>query len=168
MEGTRTNQRLSTAEFDLDGMLGGLAKWLRIVGFDTAFPRFTPRGGRWFVTAVKSKGGLLTVWVSCSRPLDQLKEVLAQADLSLDPCLFFSRCVLCNEPVVEVPKEDVAGKVPDKIFDLVSCFHQCPACGRVYWVGSHLERTKERLAMAGIPLDLHRLAVEEAIWGEPF
>lgn len=153
MEATGTNQQAVTAKFDVDGMLGGLAKWLRIAGFDAAFPRFRQRGGRWFVTAVKSKDGLLTLWVSSSRPLDQLKEVLAHADLKLDPDLLFTRCVLCNEAVVEVPKEDIAGEVPDTIFATVSCFHRCPACGRVYWDGSHLEHTKERLISAGIPLD---------------
>jgi uncharacterized protein len=138
--------------FDVDGMLGRLAKWLRILGFDAAYPGMAPREGRYFVTAKEWTGGGQTIVVSGADPLEQLKQVLTAIDVRPDPSLFFSRRLICNEPVVEIPKTDAAGRVPEEIFDSWSEFHECPRCSRVYWEGSHLGRIIRRLESAGLPL----------------
>jgi uncharacterized protein len=74
-----------------------------------------------------------------------LRQVLEEAGIRPDPKLFLSRCLICNVPVREVQREDVAGKVPERILEKTEIFHECPACGRIYWEGSHAERIKKRL-----------------------
>ena len=138
-------QPIPSASLDVDGMLGRLAKWLRILGFDTAFPRSRPSAGRLFVTARRSVTYAGAIVVSGEDPFDQLRQVLEQAGICRDPRLFLSRCLICNVPVREVQREDVAGKVPDGVFQKSRSFHECPECGRIYWEGSHADRIKKRL-----------------------
>ena len=132
--------------FDVDGMLGGLVKWLRILGYDAAFPRPKPTSPhRIFVTTAARKAQAGAVIVTAGHPLRQLAEVLQQAEIEPDETLFFTRCILCNEPVDPIPAEEVHGKVPEYIFRSVGEFTACPKCGRIYWEGSHLGRVKRRL-----------------------
>jgi len=138
--------------FDVDGMLGRLAKWLRILGFDAAYPRNAPAAGRYFVTAKERTTGGQTIVVSADDPMEELKQVLTAIDVRPDQGLFFSRCLICNVPVVEIPKDDVAGRVREEIFSSRSEFHECPQCRRVYWEGSHLSRIIRRLESAGLAL----------------
>jgi uncharacterized protein with PIN domain len=136
--------------FDVDGMLSRLAKWLRILGLDSAYPRTTPREGRYFVTAKEWTGGGETIVVFTDDPMEQLKQLLAETGVRPDPSLFFTRCLICNVPVVEIPKAEAAGRVPNEILDSRTEFHECPECRRVYWEGSHLGRIIRRLESAGL------------------
>ena len=138
--------------FDVDGMLGRLAKWLRILGFDAAYPRISSTIGRYFVTTKDRISGGQTIVVSGDDPMEQLKQVLTAIHVRPDQSLFFSRCLICNVPVVEIPKAEVAGRVPEEIFGSRSEFHECPQCRRVYWEGSHLSRIVRRLTSAGVDL----------------
>jgi uncharacterized protein with PIN domain len=133
------------AAFDVDGMLGRLAKWLRILGFDAACPRSRPTAGRIFVTVRKSIAYSGAILVTGQDPLEQLRQVLEQAGVRPDPKLLLSRCLICNVPVQGVTREVVAGRVPDRIFEKTELFRQCPKCGRIYWEGSHEKRIKKRL-----------------------
>jgi hypothetical protein len=132
--------------FDVDGMLGGLVKWLRILGYDTAFPCARPTSPlRVFVTTVPAKARAGSVIVTAGHRFQQLAEVIRQTGIVPNESLFFSRCILCNEPVVPVPREEVPAKVPGSIFRKGGPFRACPKCGRIYWEGSHLSRVKTRL-----------------------
>jgi hypothetical protein len=142
-------QPVPSASLDVDGMLGRLAKWLRVLGFDAAFPRSRPSEGRLFVTARRSVTHAGAIVVSGVNFSDQLRQVLEQAGIRPNPRLFLSRCLICNVPVREVQREDVAGKVPDGAFQRSRSFHECPECGRIYWEGSHAERMKKRLQNLG-------------------
>ncbi len=132
--------------FDVDGMLGGLVKWLRILGYDAAFPCPGPTSlFRIFVTASPGKARAGDVIITAEHRLQQLAEVLQQTGIVPDEALFFSRCILCNERVIPVPRDEVVAKIPDSIFRGGGPFHVCPKCGRVYWEGSHIRRVKTRL-----------------------
>jgi uncharacterized protein with PIN domain len=152
MSGTLKEKPRGIAAFDIEGTLGGLAKWLRILGFDAACPRSAPSRGRTFVSMRHGLAYPESLVVSGRSPLEQLKQVLEQTGVRPDPDLFLSRCVVCNELVQPVPLERVAGKVPDPVLETVSTFSQCPRCGRIYWEGSHPERMLKRLEDAGVPL----------------
>ncbi|CBH18439.1 Mut7-C RNAse domain containing protein, putative [Trypanosoma equiperdum] len=45
----------------------------------------------------------------------------------------FSRCVMCNEVLVEVVKEDVKEDVHPKVYEVYDAFTRCPACRKVFW-----------------------------------
>lgn len=139
-----------TPLFDVHGMLGGLAKWLRILGFDAAFPCVDPRHGRIFVTSSRAKRYPEAVYVSSGTALGQLKEVQERIGLPFDRELLLTRCLRCNEPVGYLPKELAAGRVPDRILAAFASFQHCTACNRVFWDGSHRKRIESRLAAAGI------------------
>lgn len=136
--------------FDLDGMLGALAKWLRILGFDASYPCRTPSPGRVFVTTKRIAGRSDTIIVDERDSLDQLRQVLEQAGVAPDPDLFLSRCLICNVLVEEISRDRAAGRVPEQVLRAVSVFNECPECGRVYWEGSHSERIKKRLQKSGL------------------
>jgi hypothetical protein len=67
-----------------------------------------------------------------------LKEVVQKGTLSLDGEKLYSRCLLCNDPIDAIPREEAEGKVPDFIFSQQRGFYRCPKCRRIYWQGSHL------------------------------
>ncbi len=136
--------------FDVDGMLGRLAKWLRILGFDAAYPRSAPTADRYLVTTGKRKGIPQIIIVTANDSMEQLKQVLTAISVRPDPSLFFSRCLICNIPVVEISKADAAGQVPEEIFGSRQKFHECPRCRRVYWEGSHVSRITRRLKSVGL------------------
>jgi len=136
--------------FDVDGMLGALAKWLRILGFDAAYPCSGPSSGRIFVTGKRIAGRSDTLILEDQDPLAQLKQVLDEVGIAPDPDLFLSRCLACNVPVEEIPRDKAEGRVPEKILLRATVFNECPKCGRVFWEGSHGKRIRKRLHKAGI------------------
>jgi len=131
--------------FDVDGMLGRLAKWLRILGFDADFPCPSPSEGRLFVTMKKAARFSSAITITATDLESQLEELFEQTKILPDPDLFLSRCLVCNIPVTEIPKESVSGKVPRPVFEMISVFNECPRCRRIYWEGSHGTRIKSRL-----------------------
>jgi len=56
-----------------------------------------------------------------------------------------TRCVHCNEPLLQTTAEEVAGDVPAYVLQTQTVFHRCPACGRVFWRGTHWRGIEERL-----------------------
>ncbi len=138
-------KRESPPAFDVDGMLGRVAKWLRILGIDAAFPCSVPSQGRFFVTTRKGTQPPGIVRIAAGTVEEQLKEVLDRTGVEPDPDLLFSRCLICNVPVREVPRAGVERKVPVAVFSMTSTFHECPNCGRVYWEGTHESRVRRRL-----------------------
>lgn len=142
-------------KFICDHMLGTLAKWLRMLGYDTLFsPPIDD--DELLETAWREKGVLLTrdknigsykdvvILKIESDDLDeQLDEVLGAFDLTItDP---MSRCSLCNTPIEEVDKNECRDKVPPGVFENQERFWHCPNCGRYYWAGSHWEKISERI-----------------------
>jgi uncharacterized protein with PIN domain len=81
---------------------------------------------------------------------DQLRRVLKETGLTPDPKRFFTRCTLCNEALVHVPREEALPNVPEKARSLPTDFFRCPACGRHYWTGTHVENTLKKLRRMGI------------------
>ena len=49
----------------------------------------------------------------------------------------FSRCLLCNNLLERIPKENILDRIPSKVRDLYDEYNHCTSCGRIYWKGSH-------------------------------
>ncbi len=150
---------LRDVRFVLDGHLGRLARYLRMLGFDTWWRRDAPdeelariAADERRVLLTRALGLLKRRIVShgyCVRAADprrQLAEVVGRLDLfgAIAP---FRRCLRCNEPLEAVPKEQVMDVLPPAVRRGHDTFRRCPSCKRVYWAGSH-QRRMEALVSA--------------------
>jgi len=157
----RTLQRGDELRFAADAMLGRLARWLRTLGYDTVYePDMTDADLVQLAIAehrliLTRDRALPEEWrvedvmlIEANAPLDQLAEVVAAFDLERNARLF-TRCTLCNRPLVEVAKKDVAERVPPRVLAEHDAFWECRSCGKVYWKGSHVARIQQRLEELG-------------------
>ncbi len=147
----------SEPRFMVDAMLGGLARWLRILGFDTAYDPAIPddelarRGlveGRHILTRDRSFPEEWRV-ASCTilehDDVDtQLREVLERFNLK-EKIRLFSRCGACNTLLKPLPREEARDRVPPRVLESCDDFANCPGCGRTYWEGTHTRRIRARL-----------------------
>jgi len=136
--------------FVADAMLGRLAKWLRILGYDTRYdPRWTDpqlvrlarAEDRVLLTRdleLARRRGVRVLLIE-SEQLDAQLEHLHRT-LGLWAVAPLSRCPVCNEPLEEVPKDHAWGLVPPYVFCTQEWFRLCPACNRFYWRGTHHAR----------------------------
>jgi uncharacterized protein with PIN domain len=149
MKSRAMDHRRPPRGFDVDGMLGSLTKWLRILGLDAAFPRTTPSSGRSFVTMKRMPVSLDVVGITKVGTAEQLEQFLELTGLRPDPNMLLTRCLICNVRVRKVSRQQVCGKVPEQVFDIFSDFTECPSCGRVFWEGSHGKRIAKALERIG-------------------
>ncbi len=146
--------------FAADRNLGKLAKWLRILGYDTLYDRedadrnFLRRAGEVGRIALTRKRDLARlahpgslVVLKADRVEDQLGEVIEALDLEPDPSRRLTRCLNCNAPLEEVPKPAVEGLVPAYVYGTCTRFRRCPLCGRIFWPGTHTRHVEEYLKM---------------------
>jgi uncharacterized protein with PIN domain len=147
-------------KFAADAMLGKLAKWLRILGYDTSYERdiddeslalAAARQGRLLLTRdtrlIRKLRAGEYLFIRDNAPLDQLRQAFKELNLRADEGLIFSRCTLCNTSLVDMDRDAAQGLVPEYVFMKAEGFKRCPDCGRVYWPGTHIKRIKDRLAL---------------------
>jgi len=141
--------------FIADSMLGRLAKWLRILGYDTLYFRdaqdsrlvaLAGREGRILLTRdtrlLLRRRRCSIIFVHHDRVWDQLKQVAGELGLSMGPRLG-SRCLRCNRSLAPLAKARAAGRVPEYIFHCHDVFFHCGGCGRIFWGGTHLTHMEE-------------------------
>ena len=137
-------------------MLGTLAKWLRILGYDTLFDpalndhqlvRLARAEDRVLLTRdreLAQRRGVRILRIQGERLDEQIRQVLA--DLELKPDRSFSRCPVCNQQLETVDSDTARSRVPAYVAQTHDTFRSCPACHRVYWRGTHWQQMDERLA----------------------
>ncbi len=150
--------------FAVDRMLGRLATWLRLLGFDASYGAHL--SGRTLIRHARAEGRVvLTRDHKLSRTLnlppllfidsdhfrDQLRQVIEAFDLAA-AAQPLSRCARCNQLLESVAKDEIASSVPPYTLETQSRFARCPRCRRVYWPATHLERIQRELAAVGIPV----------------
>ncbi len=133
--------------FVADVMLGRLARWLRILGYDIIYFHKAPddfliyvvlESGRVLVTRDRKLAAdpILaphkSFLVQDTRLPRQLKEFLSRFPARGGP-----RCADCNGLLGEVEREDVRDMVPDYVYFTSPRFWRCPSCGKVLWEGTH-------------------------------
>lgn len=146
--------------FAADCNLGTLAKWLRILGYDTHYerrvadPDFIRRAaaeGRVVLTRKRDSASpsseATVVVVKADHVRLQLGEVLEALSLEPDPVKRMTRCLRCNTELEAIPKAAVEGRVPAYVYVKSDRFKSCPACGKVYWPGTHRRNIEESLSM---------------------
>ncbi|MGV8059623.1 MAG: Mut7-C RNAse domain-containing protein [Smithellaceae bacterium] len=148
----------ATPKFITDAILAKLAKWLRLLGFDTiVFPR---EAGRDMLNqACAEKRIVLTkrrdmlerqfsgqlYFVSGIDIGSQLNEVITEFSLTIDKKKIFRICLACNEKLFPIAKEEVRDLVPPYVFANCSEYNECPRCLRIYWTGTHLRNALQFL-----------------------
>ena len=158
MRANMSNQspgRPGEPSFFADCMLGRLARWLRAVGLDTLYERAIDddellrrcrESGRVLLTRDTEltrraeRGGIGSLLIDSERAEEQLRQVIGHFGIEIDRERLFSRCTHCNSAVVEVPREEVEGRVPPFVFRNCKRFTRCPNCDKLYWRGTHRER----------------------------
>lgn len=141
--------------FLVDSMLGTLAKWLRILGYDAMYDaqlddnqlvRLARAQGRILLTRdtglVKRKG-LRALFIESEVLEEQLAQVQQVFGLHMDQP--FSRCPVCNTLLEDVPKYEAWGQVPPFVFQTQDRFRLCAECNRFYWRGTHWQRMLDRV-----------------------
>lgn len=147
--------------FVLDTHLGKLARYLRLLGFDTLYNNAWQDEELAEIAAAGDKRILLTrdhgllkrklvthgYFVRNDKPALQIREVLARFHLHR-AVQAFSRCTQCNGLIQPVAKDQVIERLPSGVAKVYDEFSVCEGCQRVYWQGSHYDH------MQGIIEDL--------------
>ncbi|HEX7635669.1 MAG TPA: Mut7-C RNAse domain-containing protein [Noviherbaspirillum sp.] len=140
---------LRVTRFVADAHLGGLARLLRMAGFDTLYDNnfrdseiaaISAREGRIVLTRdrelLKRREITHGCYVHALKSVQQLREIFERLDLgrSSRP---FSLCLHCNAPLHPIEKTLVQQRVAPAVWNRYECFTLCEICGRVFWKGSH-------------------------------
>jgi len=144
---------VTTPRFVADHMLGSLARWLRMIGYDTIYDKglddkrmaeLARAENRFLLTRdkelAKEPGALLLE----QDDLDsQLKATGAKFGLKYNEGLI--RCSTCNGDLLQLPKEEAKAVVPEGAYAGNDKFWKCSKCGKVFWKGSHWLGIMDRL-----------------------
>ena len=146
---------LRRTRFIADAQLGGLAKYLRMLGFDTLYEnsyadaqvaRISADEHR--IVLTRDRALLMHKLIShgCyvrgTRPRQQLEEIVSRLDLyhAIKP---FSRCLRCNRELEPVAKDTIRHRLPPSSASFYRRLWICDQCDRIYWEGSHWRRMEE-------------------------
>ncbi len=141
--------------FVVDSMLGSLARWLRILGYDAEYEsqrddpelvRLARAEDRVLLTRdhmLANRRGVRSLFIESQDLDEQLAQVTAAFPLS--PGQYEGRCPVCNTALIVATPEEVEGAVPPYVLQHHRRFQRCPGCRRVYWRGSHWRNMQGRL-----------------------
>ena len=140
----------STPIFIADCHLGKLAKYLRVMGFDTLYfntiddndlIELADKEKRIILTrdrALHEREKAPTFYLEAVDNLEQLKAL--QEHFKIKSYELIGRCIICNTQLQSVEKGKVEDKIPKKVKLYFSEFEICPTCSRIYWHGDHYKR----------------------------
>jgi uncharacterized protein with PIN domain len=141
-------------------MLGRLAKWLRLLGYDTGYDntasdaelaRRARAEERVLLTRdheLADRRGVRTLLVESEVLQEQVREVWNALGPPPDPAL--SRCAICNQPLQPIARDEIVDRVPPYVHRTQSDFHCCPQCRRIYWPGTHYDAMRAQMRAFGI------------------
>lgn len=154
-------QDMTRPRFSADEMLGSLARWLRLMGYDTSYERDSDDSDilkramlddRTLLTrdkklAERAKGR--GMYLDALDLDDQIKEVILAFSLTFDENL--SRCTACNGELMTVSMEEASKGVPEGALRSNEQFYRCRSCGKFYWKGSHWKNIRKKMEMLARP-----------------
>ncbi len=151
--------------FLVDGMLGGLAKWLRILGYEARYDA-NARDNDLLRIASEEKMVLLTrdeelyhraiarkivsALVVGETEEERLAQMASTFGVNLEANMAETKCPECGTSLTEKSKSDIIDEVPKASLKLYDQFWKCSNqnCGKVYWVGSHWKQIRQTLEKA--------------------
>lgn len=145
----RSNLNPDEPRFILDNHLGKLASLLRMLGFDCLYQndfqddqlaQLAQQTGRILLTRdhrlLMRKSIEQGYWLRSQHPPQQLQEVVIRYSM-VDKIKPFQRCMQCNQLLQPVSKETILDRLQPLTKKYFEEFRICPACGQIYWQGSH-------------------------------
>jgi len=151
--------------FLVDGMLGGLARWLRILGYEARYDA-NAKDNDLLTVASEEKMVLLTrdeelyhraiarkivsALVVGETEEERLAQMANTFSVNLETNMAETKCPECGTSLTEKPKSDIIDEVPKASLKLYDQFWKCSNqnCGKVYWVGSHWKLIRQTLKEA--------------------
>jgi uncharacterized protein with PIN domain len=142
----------------LDAMLGRLARWLRLMGYDAAYlpdtddievVRQARAEARVILTrdrGLARRSGIRAILIDSQCLEEQITEVRQHLGLPSEPIT--ARCGVCNTPLCDLAHHAAQGRVPPYIWRTQAAFTECTHCRRVYWHGTHWDAIQHRLKSA--------------------
>ncbi len=142
--------------FVADSMLGRLAKWLKVMGYDTHYQSSYRRdeigqlvhGGRRLLSrhAQTTERYANALLIRSEHVREQLREMNKGGNLRVDRSKWFTRCLICNVPLRDVKASDAGANVPEYVlYENITGIRSCPSCERHFWPGSHRTRMMRQL-----------------------
>lgn len=148
-------------KFIADNNVSKLARWLRLLGYDTLLFKEKDDGqmikialseNRVILTKdtqfikrhLVTNGTLRTIHITQDDPKLQVQEVVKTLNLNyhFKP---FSLCLECNQVLIARGKEDVKNLIPAHVFETQTQYTECPTCHRIYWRGTHWQAMVKKL-----------------------
>ena len=136
--------------------LGRLAKWLRLLGYDTVvyksisyhnMVRLALKDRRIILTRSKKDANLNGRFsrrlIVSDKHLDQLEEIKDLLRLNNDKV--FTRCLICNRILYDISKNKIQDFIPEFVWERHSKFKICRKCGKIYWQGTHYKDMLNKL-----------------------
>jgi len=165
-------------KFVVDGMLGGLAKWLRMLGHtvdydtDTADNLLLEKASMNQMILLTRDEELCRRAVAKRIPClsvrgvteaERLAEVSKRFNISLEIDTVETKCPACGGDLHQASRSEVLGRIPDKSFELYDKFWVCDTagCGKVYWRGGHWRQIQNTLEKARLLANTDHRPYEE-------
>lgn len=141
--------------FAADAMLGSLARWLRLLGYDCTYSRdvkdddlvaVSRTEGRIVLTRDRrvARQALRAVFVEPGNLDDELASVLRALSIMPPEEPPAIRCSVCNA-LLEAAKPPFGPQIPARVVELSLDVWRCTTCGRHYWRGTHVDSMAKRL-----------------------
>ena len=144
--------------FLADEMLKKMCRWMRVLGFPTAYVEGMD-DDEIMAKAKKSRAMLLTrdeeLYRRCfkrSIPAflvhdaeveQQLASLIRAHSLKLPPFPSGTFCPRCGGKLMRVPKKGLKGKVYPRVLQIQKVFWRCRKCHHIYWMGTHYSRLQK-------------------------
>ncbi|BDY13274.1 Mut7-C RNAse domain-containing protein [Hydrogenimonas cancrithermarum] len=145
----------SSPRFVCDVHLAKVAKYLRLLGFDTLYRNDITdnelfgmcRFGRIGITCDRRLQERLPesiVVLPCEEAPKQVRRLSAMFDLAryAHP---FSRSLCCNRTMQPCDKREFFSKIPKETYRWRNGFWICPKCKKIYWQGTHAGRMRQKI-----------------------
>lgn len=150
-------------KFLCDPTVGRLCRYMRMIGYDTAMSgshaarevlSIALQQDRTILTRNSVLAGMKmardVLLLTEDDPWRQLRIVIDKCGLLLDESRVLTRCLEDNEPLQEIPKQEVKDRVWPYVYETQERFITCPKCGRIYWPATHVEAMIKKLKSEGL------------------
>jgi len=148
-------------KFIADNNVGKLARWLRLIGYDTLLFRqkndsqmikialsearvILTKDAQFMKRRLVTNGKLKAILIRQDDPKLQMQQVVKMLNLNyhFKP---FSLCLECNQALIARGKEEVQNRIPAHVLVTQTQYTECPACHRIYWQGTHWQAMVKKL-----------------------